>query len=42
MNPVGKHLMSFMLYREQGDIYQLAKQGYLLMHLLTVILIMRF
>ena len=41
MNSVGKHLISFMLYREYGDIYQLTKQGYLLMHLLTVNLIMR-
>ena len=40
MNSVGKHLMSFMLYREKGNIYQLTKQNYLLMHLLTVNLIM--
>ena len=41
MNSVGKHLISFVLYREYGDIYQLTKQSYLLRYSLTVNLIMR-
>ena len=43
MNSVGKHLISLkkLNNRIKGDIYQLTKQGYLLMHLLTVNLIMR-
>ena len=41
MNSVGKHLLRFVLYREQEDFYWLTKQGYLLMHLLTANLVMR-
>ena len=39
INSVGKHLLRFILKEIIGDIYELKKHGYLLMHLLTVNLI---